>query len=275
LPSLSSSHGGSPLSEFYRSRRAWIKDLTSYFGFVVGFLGSGLFGWQIVATDFESGHFDRGVLHFLAVIFGSGMLCGIAGLGVGAVLGWGWERYHRLTRGSRAVVAEGVAARAAVPAARSAAGASEFVRRDPHHVDAEIRFIDAGLEVGPFLALARRVRPREYDSAAAARALDRTINIGAWDGGRLVGVVRVLSDGYFFATVPEIFVDPDYRGRGIGRELMHQALAAAPRPILYFGAQPQSLGFFERIGAERGPVGMILRGDRSAGDATSGRVGIP
>jgi len=57
----------------------------------------------------------------------------------------------------------------------------------------------------------------------ATTALTRTTNIGAWDNDRLVGAVRVLTDGYFVATVPEILVDPDYQRRGIGRELMSRA----------------------------------------------------
>lgn len=111
--------------------------------------------------------------------------------------------------------------------------------------------------IAPFLALARRVWPREYDEAPAKEALQRTMNIGAWDGGRLVGAVRVLTDGYFFATIPEILVDPEYQRRGIGRELMHRAVALAPRNKLFFGAQPQSVGFFERLGCARGPVGFV------------------
>jgi GNAT superfamily N-acetyltransferase len=116
-----------------------------------------------------------------------------------------------------------------------------------------------GFSAGDFIALANRVWPRDYDISRAAEAIARTINIGAWDGGRLVGAVRVLSDGYLFSTVPEILVEPQYQRRGIGRDLMAHALERAPRGALFFGAQPQSVGFFERIGCTRGPVGFVLR----------------
>jgi ribosomal protein S18 acetylase RimI-like enzyme len=102
-----------------------------------------------------------------------------------------------------------------------------------------------------FLSLAQRVWPRNYSVDETAAALKRTINIGAWDGQRLVGSVRVLTDGYFFATIPEILVDPAYQRRGIGRRLMELALERAPRGKVAFGAQPQSLEFFERIGCRR------------------------
>lgn len=121
-----------------------------------------------------------------------------------------------------------------------------------------VRFQD-GFDAAAFLSLAERVWPRGYDAARTQAALERSINIGAWDGPRLVGAVRVLSDGYFFSVVSEILVDPDYQRRGIGRTLMEMALARAPGRAMFLGAQPQSVGFFERIGCEAGPKGMVMR----------------
>ena len=111
--------------------------------------------------------------------------------------------------------------------------------------------------VEEFLAFAQRVWPRSYSTDEAAAALERTTNIGAWDGSRLVGSVRVLTDGYFFATIPEILVDPEYQRRGIGRALMDRAVAAAPRGKVFFGAQPQSVEFFQRIGCVPALTGFI------------------
>lgn len=122
----------------------------------------------------------------------------------------------------------------------------------------DIHYNDAGFSAEAFLALAMRVWPRDYDHIRTAAALARTVNIGAWDDARLVGAVRVLSDGYFFATVPEILVDPEYQRRGIGRVLMSQALAHAPRGKLFLGAQASARGFFERLGCRPGPVGLVI-----------------
>ena len=99
--------------------------------------------------------------------------------------------------------------------------------------------------------------PRDYSPTEAAAAPKRTINIGAWDGSRLIGSIRVLTDGYFFATVPEIFVDPLYQRRRIGRHLMDLALEHAPRGKIAFGAQPRSVSFFDRIGCERKLTGFV------------------
>ncbi len=45
------------------------------------------------------------------------------------------------------------------------------------------------------------------------------------------------------------------------RRLMDTALSIAPRGKLFLGAQPQVVGFFERLGYERGPVGFVAAGE--------------
>jgi ribosomal protein S18 acetylase RimI-like enzyme len=114
-----------------------------------------------------------------------------------------------------------------------------------------------GFSPADFLSLAQRVWPRDYSLSDTAGALARTTNIGAWDGDRLVGSVRVLTDGYFFATIPEILVDPAYQRRGVGRHLMALAVDRVPRGKVAFGAQSQSVAFFDRIGCRRGLTGFV------------------
>jgi len=120
-----------------------------------------------------------------------------------------------------------------------------------------IRTSDPAFTSEAFISLAQQVWPRDYDLPRLGAALQRSQNIGAWDGDRLVGAVRILSDGYLFACVAEILVAPAYQRQGLGRRLMEAALSIAPRGKLFLGAQPQSVGFFERLGAERGPVGFV------------------
>lgn len=106
------------------------------------------------------------------------------------------------------------------------------------------------LSVDEFLDLAQRVWSRQFSREGTEQALRRTINITARLGDHLVGSVRVLSDGYFFGTIPEVMVDPEYQRQGIGRRLMEMARELSPTS-LYFGAQHGNEGFFERLGFER------------------------
>jgi GNAT superfamily N-acetyltransferase len=49
--------------------------------------------------------------------------------------------------------------------------------------------------------------------------------VSAWDGERLVGAGRILSDGCFNAYFPDIAVHPGYRGRGIAGKIVSKLLA--------------------------------------------------
>jgi len=76
------------------------------------------------------------------------------------------------------------------------------------------------------------------------------MNTAAWDGETLVGCVRVLTDDYFFGTVTEILILPEYRRQGIGKALMALAFEVSPTS-LFFGAQPEAEGFYEKLGYEK------------------------
>jgi len=54
--------------------------------------------------------------------------------------------------------------------------------------------------------------------AAALRASRHVL--GAFDGGRLVGFGRIVTDGVLHAMIYDLIVEPEYQGRGIGAELL-------------------------------------------------------
>lgn len=47
-----------------------------------------------------------------------------------------------------------------------------------------------------------------------------TLALGVWDGGRLVGFGRAMSDGTYRALIEDIIVDEPYRNKGIGSKIM-------------------------------------------------------
>jgi GNAT superfamily N-acetyltransferase len=110
---------------------------------------------------------------------------------------------------------------------------------------------EPNLSAEDFLELANTVWPRDYDPVATEAALKRTINIVARADGGLVGTLRILTDGYFFGTVPEILVHPEWQRRGIGRALVAAGWERSPTGW-YFGAQPGNEPFFEKCGFDRG-----------------------
>lgn len=245
------------MSDFYRRRRVVIKDATALLTFFLGFVWSGAFAWPFLANQVDQGDMIRGLAYFLSAVLGTGIVMGLIGLETGNLLGRVWERYHKHHRAyaiagvSPTLAWAGPSRTESIP---RRATSTVPILRDVSNV----YYDDAGVYAASFIPLAERVRPTRYEMAKAREALAKTTNIGAWDGGRLVGVVRVLSDGYTFSAIADILVDPDYQRRGIGRSLMQRALAVTPDARLFIEAQPDCIGFFENIGCERGPTGFIL-----------------
>ena len=120
------------------------------------------------------------------------------------------------------------------------------------------------LSAEDFLSLAQRVWPGSYSSEPVQKALRPTINLTARDQDRLVGCVRILTDGYLFGTLPEILVDPEHQGRGIGRRLMELAWERSPTS-LFFGVQPGNEPFFEKLGYQPSLTAYARRKPRPGG----------
>ncbi|MGQ7323372.1 GNAT family N-acetyltransferase [Streptococcus suis] len=52
--------------------------------------------------------------------------------------------------------------------------------------------------------------------------------LAAYDGDRLVGLLRAVGDGYSIVFIQDILVLPIYQRQGIGRHLLEQAIAYFP-----------------------------------------------
>ena len=56
------------------------------------------------------------------------------------------------------------------------------------------------------------------------RAIRNSLCFGVYVGGQQVAFARVVSDRAVFAYLMDVFVVPEYRGRGISKALMHAVL---------------------------------------------------
>jgi aralkylamine N-acetyltransferase len=69
--------------------------------------------------------------------------------------------------------------------------------------------------------------------------------------GRIVGMARVISDGYSDAYIQDVVVLKDYRGRGAGRELVRRLTQfCVARKIAWIGlvAEPGTQALYEELG---------------------------
>jgi GNAT superfamily N-acetyltransferase len=54
-------------------------------------------------------------------------------------------------------------------------------------------------------------------------SLRHSVNVGAYDGDRQVGFLRIVTDRATFAWVCDVYVDPSARGQAVGKALMAEA----------------------------------------------------
>jgi ribosomal protein S18 acetylase RimI-like enzyme len=63
--------------------------------------------------------------------------------------------------------------------------------------------------------------PRE----TVARSLAGSLNFGLYQAERQIGLARVITDGATFAYLCDVYVLPEFRGRGLGHWLMEHVMA--------------------------------------------------
>ena len=73
--------------------------------------------------------------------------------------------------------------------------------------------------------------------------------VGLYDGERQVGFARVISDGIHVAHLCDVYVLDGYRGRGLGEELVREAVDNGPHARLNWTlATEDAHGLYRRFG---------------------------
>ena len=114
----------------------------------------------------------------------------------------------------------------------------------------EYKIDDCKIDILSFISFVNKVWPGSYDIDKTKAALSKTLNITVYENDLLVGCLRILTDGYFFGTITELLVLPEYQGKGIGSKLLQLAKENTPT-LLYFGAQPEAEPFYEKNGCTK------------------------
>jgi ribosomal protein S18 acetylase RimI-like enzyme len=102
---------------------------------------------------------------------------------------------------------------------------------------------------------------RPVDNRACMAEMLRRANlvISAWDGERLVGIARTLTDFCYVAYLADLAVDQAYQRRGIGRSLVDQTQAAlGPEALIVLLAAPAAIDYYPHIGFHQHPSAWIL-----------------
>ena len=92
----------------------------------------------------------------------------------------------------------------------------------------EYKVNDIKLVASTFIPFVNQIWKGDYDIERTQAALSKTLNITAYDNKILVGCLRILTDGYFFGTITELLVLPEYQKQGVGSKLLELAKENTP-----------------------------------------------
>lgn len=83
--------------------------------------------------------------------------------------------------------------------------------------------------------------------------------VTAWDGERLVGIARSLSDFAYATYLSDLAVDLEYQRRGIGKELMRRTQQAGGRASVILLAAPKAVDYYPQAGFTQHPSAWWIR----------------
>ncbi|HVV71709.1 MAG TPA: GNAT family N-acetyltransferase [Verrucomicrobiae bacterium] len=102
-------------------------------------------------------------------------------------------------------------------------------------------------------------RPVDDPKCVAAMLRHADLLCTAWDGAKLVGVARSVTDFEYCCYLSDLAVDAEYQRLGIGRKLIEATQARlGPRANLILLAAPKAEGYYPRIGFDQHRSAWIL-----------------
>ena len=102
-------------------------------------------------------------------------------------------------------------------------------------------------------------RPVADRACMAGMLRHANLIITAWQGERLVGIARTLTDFCYVAYLADLAVHRDYQRQGIGAELIRRTQGAlGPRAKIVLLAAPAAAGYYPRVGFVRHPQAWVL-----------------
>ena len=103
-------------------------------------------------------------------------------------------------------------------------------------------------------------RPINNIKTFADMLANANLIISAWDGEKLVGISRTLTDFSYVAYLADLAVDVDYQRQGIGKRLIEETkLRLGPECMIVLLAAPKANAYYEHIGFEHNPRAWMLK----------------
>jgi GNAT superfamily N-acetyltransferase len=130
--------------------------------------------------------------------------------------------------------------------------------RDPGRIDLDA--VHAYLSESSYWAKGRSREAVERSIAAS------TVVIGSYDGDAQIGFARAVSDGVAIAYLADVYVLPEFQGRGIGAEMIAALVTSEGRDrLLWMLRTADAHELYARFGFK--PAGSLVM-ERAPGGAS-------
>jgi ribosomal protein S18 acetylase RimI-like enzyme len=104
-------------------------------------------------------------------------------------------------------------------------------------------------------------RPIDRPDIFAGMLQHADLLISAWQGNRLVGIARSLTDFSYVAYLADLAVDVEYQRQGIGKRLIEETRSRLGKQcMIVLLAAPAANDYYPRLGFEHNPRAWVLRG---------------
>jgi predicted N-acetyltransferase YhbS len=95
-------------------------------------------------------------------------------------------------------------------------------------------------------------RPIDDDACIEAMLANANLTITAWNGDRLVGIARSVTDFAYCCYLSDLAVDSGLQRSGVGRELIRLTQAAlGPKAKIILLSAPKAVDYYPRVGFTR------------------------
>lgn len=87
--------------------------------------------------------------------------------------------------------------------------------------------------------------------------------ISAWDGNKLVGIARSITDFAYCCYISDLAVDKEYQFKGIGKQLIEKLKSELDNSIsIVLFAAPSAMKYYPKIGLEPKINGFTTNGTK-------------
>lgn len=124
--------------------------------------------------------------------------------------------------------------------------------------DAELS-VESAIDLYKRSTLGER-RPVDRPDIFAGMLKNASLTVTAWDGERLVGIARSLTDFAYVAYLADLAVDGEYQRLGIGRRLVEETRQRLGKEcMIVLLAAPKANEYYPKIGFEHNPRAWMLK----------------